>query len=176
MKLHYLFSLLLLLSVVACDDDEMMSPIQPDQIQFGGITPTDVNGFPLGNEDPTDWQEQDQWEDRINDLFEFFVGGQGDLCSDVAEYEVFAAYPNPAIRSTILGYMLKDSADLELRILNRDYEVLKGITVSGVFGEDFNELNLNLDELNISNDTVRVYYKIIRPDCELRGHGDIAIQ
>ena len=173
MKLRYLCSLLLLLSVIACDDDEMMTPMQADQIRFGGIYATDVNGLLLGNGDPTEWQLLDEWEDQIAD---FFADGQTNLCSDTTNNQTFPAFPNPGVDEISLQFNLKDSADLELRIVNRDYQVLKEIAVTGVFSSGFNQLRLNLDELNVSNDTVRVYYKIIRPDCELRGHGDIAIQ
>jgi len=174
MKLRYLCSLLLLVSIIACDDDEMMTPPQPDQIQFGGISQTDATGRLIGTADYTDWGLGDEWEDRISALF---PGEQRPLCFITDEYIAFSAAPNPAIIETALSYEVDDSTDLELRIVDRDYNLLKEISVSKVFSRGYNRLLVNLEELNINNDTVRIYYKLITGlDCELRGHGDIAIE
>jgi hypothetical protein len=38
-----------------------------------------------------------------------------------------------------------------------------------------NGIAFDLNYLNIRNDTVRIYYKFLGQDCELKGHGDILI-
>lgn len=170
--MRYLFlCCLCLLFTFSCDDDDNMEP-QMSVIQFGGVQLTDVNGNRIGGGDPTDWNLEDDWEDQIYALFN---DERNDLCLDASEYMAFDAYPNPAQQQIIVSYTLKDSLDLELRIVDRDYQLLREINVNGVFGPGFNNAAIRLDDLNLT-DTVRFYYKLTGEDCELRGHGDVIIE
>ena len=164
------FSLFILpLLLLACEDDDMPEP--PATINFDGIHLTDENGQAIGGGDATDWKLEDTWDERI---LTFFNQEERNLCGDASEYQAFSAYPNPATTQIALAYVLKDSADLEVRIVDRNYRLLREVDAKNVFAPGFNTSFVRLDDLNIT-DTVRFYYKIIGKNCELRGHGDVII-
>jgi hypothetical protein len=58
-----------------------------------------------------------------------------------------------------------------LRIVDRDYNIITSTDSILPYRNHF----FDLKDLNIINDTVRVYYKIINDNCELKGHGDLVI-
>ena len=171
---YTLFFSLSLIFIFSCDDDNMepTPPPPPSVIQFGGVHLTDVNGNPIGGGDPTDWNLEDNWEDQVYTLFN---DERNDLCPGATDYKAFSAYPNPAQREIFVLYNLKDSADLQLRVVDRDYQLLREININRVFGPGFNNAAIRLDDLNLT-DTVRFYYKLVGKNCELRGHGDVIIE
>lgn len=159
---------------IACnDDDTEPTPMpMPSPIDFNGISPTDANGQAIGNEDPTDWTVNDVWDDRTVALFE---DSNRSLCTNSSAYEVYPAYANPAQSQVFLNYQFPDSVDVALRMVDRDYNLLQSTDINDVFMPGNNLSVIRLDDLTIK-DTVRLYYKIINDDCELRGHGDIVIE
>lgn len=169
------YQLIFLIGIISlflsCDDDDTPGPVLPPTIQFGGIHLVDVNGNSLGGGDPTDWNLEDSWEDQVLALFD----EERSLCADASAYNAVSAFPNPAQQEVIVPYILKDSADLQLRIVDRDYQLLRSIEVIDVFGPGFNQVSIRLDDLGVT-DTVRFYYKLIGTNCELRGHGDVIIE
>lgn len=174
MKNSLIFSFLVCLIFTSCGDDDesiMTKPPEDPIISFGSISPTDANGSPLGNEDPSDWNLEDIWETVEERLFT----RTADLCPSSSENRIFPAFPNPASDVTGLSFNLSDSSDLEVKIVDRNYMVLQELEVSNVFGPGGNVVYLNLENINIT-DTVRVYYKLTRDNCELRGHGDLVMQ
>jgi hypothetical protein len=157
--------LLVMLSLImlSCHKDETSTP--KDQIHFNGISETDVQGFPLSF-DTTDWRVDDQWNSREMALF---TETKPQTCNNEGEEYHIAAYPNPC--SDVLNLHVTKPADsrMAFRIVDRYYKVLlSGDSAMG-------NLTVNLNDNSIKNDTIRVYYKIFKENCELRGHGDIRV-
>ena len=166
--MKYLLPLLpVLFLFTACEDDNSGPtdpPSEPVITNFGGLLLTDANGNPLGG-DPTDWQSTDTWTDAETSLFS---DGFSEDCV-LNDELVIAAYPNPATNPIAFYHGAPDNSEVQIRIIDRNYQLL--------YEQDEVPANfqLNTDDLP-KNDTLRVLYKLLGPDCELRGHGDILIQ
>jgi len=120
LKLFEHVQLILLILIVSCKKD---TPQLPPTIEFMGITPTDFNGNFIGQKDSTDWGFQDNWHEKA---FGFFNNEMRVFCPDDEEYEAYPATPNPILNTEFrLDYWFKDSADLEIRIVDRNYNLLK---------------------------------------------------
>ena len=144
----------------------------PSTIQFNGITPTDVDGNFIGQKDTTDWGFQMNWEERA---FAFFNDERRPGCDNSEAYEAYAATPNPTPDEINLGFWLLDSSDLEIRIVDKNFNLLKSIDFTNALGINYNSVTIDLSDIELK-DTVRLYYKIIDEDCELRGSGVVVIQ
>ena len=84
---------------------------------------------------------------------------------------MIVAYPNPCKSIIRLDIAKPDSSRFAFRIVDKDFNVLvshDSITAGAIA--------ITLQEFNISNEIVRIYYKILKENCELRGHGDIKIE
>ena len=148
--------------------------IEPTTINFNGITPTDFNAQPLGAGDPTDWTLNDNWTAKEIALF----NGGRTVCPSVAnEEKVYAASPNPSAGGQFyVGVQAKENIGFMFRIVDKNYNVLlKNDTLT--FKVGYNTLTFNLPSANVTiKDTVRFYYRMIRSNCEMRGHGDILVK
>ena len=137
-----------------------------------GITFMDADGNRTGPLDESDWGFQGNWTDQAFDLF---GGEEGNFCKDADEQAAYVAAPNPATAQSVFGYQLKDSSDLEIKVVDKNYQVLYETEVRNTFGPGYNELRIDWNEIDLK-DTVRVFYKVIQKDCEMRGHGDVLLQ
>jgi len=157
------FLLVMLLLTFSCNDDG----INPDDvIIFGGITERDEFGV-VKSIDSTDWQLMDEWNDKEEALFDEAFEYN---CNNAAfDYSVIT-YPNPCQDMVTLRISKPGDARFSFCIVDEDYNVL--------FSRDTmntNSIFLNLENFSLPGDTVRVYYKFFKQDCELKGHGDVAI-
>ncbi len=146
----------------------------PTTINFNGITATDFNAQPLGAVDATDWTLNDNWTAQEVALF----GGGKAVCSSVlSEEKIFAAAPNPVFGGEFnFGVQAKENVGFMFRIVDKNFNVLlKNDTMT--FKAGYNALYLNLPSANVTlKDTVRIYYKMVRSNCEMRGHGDVLVK
>lgn len=177
---HFFVLLALFCLLGACEKKN--ESFQEKTIQFGDISKTSENGAPLSSKDPDDWNLYDEWD---NQIFALFDDERRNLCLDIEGHNGNSAVPNPAKNKVSLSWAFKDTLDVKLRIVDRNYNLLKSIDVANeelnrhYLGDkwqtSFNELTLyDLDALNLI-DTVRAYYKLVGNECEFRGHGDIAL-
>lgn len=147
-------------------------------IVFGGITATDNNGALIYDNDSTDWKVNENWNIKEEALFNI---KRDNYCFSeeviiippfTSSLRVISVYPNPNTGRFIIETFDSTNYSLLVRIVDRDYNVLESFdtTASYTQGTFF-----DLRDLNIINDTIRVYYKIIEEDCELKGHGNLLI-
>ena len=142
-------------------------------IRFGGVSLTDFNGSPLSSPDPDDWRMNADWNSYEERLFE---GAAKSLCND--QGEAFArVFPNPASgqAALTLGNM-KKAARAEMRIVDRNYRILRSFGPLDLNNGSEHSLVLDVSELGMENDTIRLYYRLDFGNCELRGFGDIIIR
>jgi hypothetical protein len=148
--------------------------LPPTTINFNGITKTDFNAQPLGAVDPTDWTLNDNWTAQEIALFS---GGRTVCTSVLSDEKIFSAAPNPAAGGEFnVGVQAKENVGFMFRIIDKNFNVLlKNDTLT--FKTGYNTLTFNLPSANITiKDTVRIYYKMVRGTCEMRGHGDVLIK
>lgn len=173
MRALYVFSFIIL-GTGACEKEreEPATEASP-MIQFGGVTLTDSNGIPLSNPDPDDWRLNVEWNDHEGKLFD---GKAKDLCSE-GEKAFIAVFPNPA--SNLFGLTLgnmKDAFQINLRIVDRNYQAIKSYGPINLNEGAIQNLLFNIEDIGITNDTVRLYYRLDFGNCEYRGYGDIIIR
>jgi hypothetical protein len=134
---------------------------------FSGITSTNNTGEIISL-DTNDWKTIETWTNNENSLF---TEKKELWCiSTTINYSIIA-YPNPCNGIFNLHISMPDEARLAFRIVDKDFKVL--VSRDSIFSTS---MAINLSDLNISNDIVRIYYKFFGPDCELKGHGDIKIE
>ncbi len=146
--------------LLSCKKEEPI--VKEDNIYFKGITAKDDNGVPISN-DSTDWNIKDSWMDKEKNLFSKHYKTD---CQPGFDY-LIDLYPNPNNGIFSLYLKMPNDARLDLRMVDRSYNLL--------FSKDSIEVNLisfNLENL-VLKDTVRMYYKFVNAGCEYRGHGDI---
>lgn len=146
----------------SCTKDEFIS--KESNINFGGITTTDVQGVPILI-DSTDWNTDDSWNDKEAKLFNKKFKTD---CLPGFEYFI-GIFPNPNNGNFMVILDKPDNAIFDLRLVDRTYNVV--LSKDSVASKQF---NLNLT--NITKDTFRMYYKFINAGCEFRGHGDIVFK
>jgi len=149
---------------VSCKDDAAKNP---ESIVFKGIRVTDVNGKVYEN-DLTDWQLAETWNDTENSLF---AEKRTNVCDTANIGYKVVSYPNPCNGIFNLYISKPIESRLAFRIVDRNYNVL--LSQDSVYS---NGIAINVQSFNIKNDTVRLYYKFLGTDCELKGHGDIKIE
>lgn len=156
----------------ACDDDNDNSPGDKKEIVFNGITETDPNGNTL-SEDSTDWQLGDQWDASEKALF---PGSNDAICDlDSFDYDVIA-YPNPtfdSISTFRISVSKPEESLFSARIVDDANNTLSSL--DSLLSQR-NTLSFDASGLGVSGDTVRMYYKVIGQNCELKGHGDIYVK
>ena len=153
--------------ITSCEEDKDVANTINETIVFEGITVTDNNGWVIEN-DPDDWTLAENWSDKENSLF---VGKNVSACDNAnSEYLIHPAFLNPCINQFNLGFTKPANSRFAFRIVDRNYNVL--LSQDSVFS---NGIAINVQDFNITNDTVRLYYKFFGLDCELKGHGDIKI-
>jgi hypothetical protein len=137
---------------------------------FTQITETNINGEPSqgGSIDVTDWKLNDVFSNDENALF----GNVNTLsnCSVVSTEQVIG-FPNASNGIFILNSNLSNVLSAEIRIVDKNFNLLKFISSSSAL----QLVNFDLSNLVASGDYIRVYYKFISASCEYRGHGDIKI-
>ena len=138
-----------------------------DTILFNGITMTTVNGE-LISQDMSDWNIQESWTDKESSLFDEKKDNSCILENN--NYSIIS-YPNPCEGIFYLHIAKPDESRLAFRIVDRNFNVL--LSNDSIFSTS---LAISLNDSGISNDTVRIYYKFLGSDCELKGHGDIKIE
>lgn len=149
---------------VSCKDDVTKNP---ESIVFKGIRVTDVNGKVYEN-DPTDWLLAENWNETENSLF---AEKRTNLCDTASIGYKVVSYPNPC--NGIFNLYISKPIDsrFAFRIVDRNYNLL--LSQDSVYS---NGIAINVTKFNITNDTLRLYYKLFGLDCELKGHGDIKIK
>lgn len=153
--------------IISCEDDKNNTNPKSDAIVFEGITVTDSLGKVTKN-DPTDWKLTDIWTDKEDSLFS---EKKVNSCNTGDFSYSISPYPNPCGDRFNLHISKPAETRLAFRIVDRNYKVL--LSLDSVF---VNGLAIDVKDFNITNDTVRIYYKFLGLDCELKGHGDILIK
>ncbi len=136
-------------------------------IVFEGFTLRDIYGG-LISEDVTDWRYEDSWTSLEHSLFNDI---QKPLCpvEEAPQWDLIA-YPNP-ITTGYMSIELLDNTRFSYRLVDNEFNVIRAHDSIHT-----NIIHFAFDRLNIYNDTLRMYYKISRDNCEWRGHGDILFQ
>ncbi len=134
---------------------------------FSGITETNSIGEKI-TDDKTDWKFDDTWNISEQSLFS---KSYNNLCStDTGNYTAIA-FPNPCNDIVRLHFSVPKDKQIAFRIVDNNYNIL----VSQDTVDTDTDIWVNIKQLNISNEIIRVYYKIFGENCELRGHGDIQV-
>ena len=136
-----------------------------NNIYFNGITNTDINGAIISS-DTTDWRIDDTWSMKESDLYSSV---NRPMCSSQDSNKIIA-YPNPCNGIFALHIEKELTSRIELRLVDQDYNIL--ISNDSILQHNS---QLNAGTFGIK-DTVRLYYKFVSGNCELKGHGDIIIQ
>jgi hypothetical protein len=150
-------TILTLLAILSSCEEENENNI------FKGITETNESGFVIGSVDDSDWNFDDSWNDKETDLFsESFEN----MCFIDESYHILA-YPNPSNDVCYISFYLGEDKRVAYRIVDKDYNV--------IFSTDSasSTMAISLERMNLSNETIRIYYKVFSENCELKGHGDI---
>lgn len=132
---------------------------------FSGITERTVNGELLSN-DSDDWNLSEIWIEQEENLFtEQYTNS---CVSSTSSFSI-AAYPNPCDGRIYFHINKPETARFVFIVVDNQYNeiVSQEVTTSSVA--------INFDMLNIENKTLRVYYKFLGENCELKGHGDIKV-
>lgn len=165
MKKFQIACSIILLAFSACTKDKNDGNLVPE---FTGITITNVNGMAL-EEDPTDWKFNDQWNELEHALFS---ERYPNLCTTgFNEYEI-SIFPNPVDQFFNIRFNFPDTVDLELRVVDKDFNVIIHSSPDSIS----NQPNMTIDVSGTPKQVLRMYYKVIGQNCELRGHGDIQIE
>jgi len=158
------FLLVMLLLIFSCNNEDAVEPV--DDIIFTGITERDETGAKITN-DSTDWQLIENWQAKEEALFEEAFST---VCDTAGYGYSILAYPNPCQDMITLRITKPTDSRVSFRIVDKDFNV--------VFSRDTTDaisIFLNTGAFNLAGDTARIYYKFIKQDCELKGHGDVAI-
>ena len=147
--------------IISCEENNNPIP----EITFNGITKTNGVGQVL-TQDASDWQFSDDWDDKEISLF---AEHNNHLCN-THNYSI-TAFPNPCIHRFQVYLSKQANQRFAYCLVDRYYNVL--LYSDSTYSSSF---YINVDEFNILNDTIRLYYKLIESDCELRGHGDILLE
>jgi hypothetical protein len=161
MKTALYLALTILIIISGCKKDEDI-----ETINFGGITETDYAGNII-SEDPTDWQFNDTWSNKEKSLFDapFLTS-----CETLDPSFYFYAYPNPCNDVVTLSSFGSVEYNISYRIVDKNYNIIFS-------SDEFNSfVHIDLNSYGVSNETVRVYYRLQFDECELQGHGDIRIE
>jgi len=154
--------------ITSCEDDPVIADTPPKTIVFNGITITDNNGWVIQN-DPDDWKLTESWTEKENSLF---VEKNVNLCDNGnPDYAIHPSHLNSSSSQFNLNFTKPAGSRFAFRIVDRNYNVL--LSNDSIFT---NAIVFDVQSFNIKNDTVRMYYKYLGPDCELKGHGDIKIE
>jgi hypothetical protein len=156
---------LCILAADACTKDNTPES-KATKFYFTGITPTDQNGNLMAAPDTSDWKTGDVWPEAAEKLF---ANTGAMTCTPYYKYNI-AAFPNPCKNSFMTSFT-KDSATLvSVRLVDENLKVL--VSIDSVTART---IQINVSSFGIK-DTMRLYYKFIKDNCEFRGHGDIVIQ
>lgn len=165
------FLAFIVLVAISCKDNsttpkEENNPPKDTVIYFSGLTMTDDNGLAMNVPDASDWGFKDQWSNREAGLFS---NTSGSICTVDSSYAI-QVYPNPC--KNVIAINVKKPADarFSFRLVDQQLKVL--LTQDQL---DANNLQINTSGVAVK-DTLRMYYKITRGNCELRGHGDVLLQ
>jgi len=168
-----LISLLLSLFYFSCENDKVDPKDETDlneetdTIIFYEITKTTETGAII-SDDTTDWKFDDEWSETENSLFPTNI--KNNCNSDNYNYSIIA-YPNPCEDLFRLDISKPNEDRFSFRIVDRDYNIL--MSNDSIYSSS---ILIKTTDLEISDDTVRMYYKLIAQDCESKGHGDIKIE
>jgi len=133
---------------------------------FSKITSTNEFGDLLGLHDETDWQITDDFKRKENALFDI---SYDKWCSyDIDEYNIIA-FPNPAANNVHIHFEIPEDKSISFRLVDRSYETFISVD------DPDSDFQIDLANLGLSGQFVRLYYKIYGDDCELKGHGDIQV-
>jgi len=148
---------------VSCENGEDASK----KIDFKGITERNENAT-LQSRDTTDWRLDDEWNETEHTLFEETAEKP---CNSVTDSFFILAYPNPCGSVLRIDLYKPDTMRLAYRIVDSNLDIL--MARDSVYSNSF---VINANSLGGSNDIVRMYYKLIDRNCELKGHGDIKLE
>lgn len=150
----------------SCKEDKNLADNKPEIIVFKGITLTDNQGWVIEN-DLSDWQLAESWNETENSLF---AEKKTNFCDTANIGFKVVSYPNPCNDIFWLYISKPVETRFAFRLVDRNYNLL--LSQDSVYS---NGIAINVQRFNIKNDTVRLYYKFLGLDCELKGHGDIKI-
>lgn len=166
MKIQILIFAIILSLIISCNKDQTQNNTSSDQIIFNGYSNIDENGVIITN-DTSDWNANDSW--NTNELNIFGINSSYKLCTSTQLTTPMIAYPIPNNGVFNLHATLENGSRLAVRIVDKNYKVLlSNDSLYGTAAFDIKGL--------ISNDTARIYYRIINKYCELHGHGDIFVK
>jgi len=134
---------------------------------FTGITVTDNVGR-ISSRDTTDWKLFENWSEKENSLFDDNLNS---ACSTGDFDYSIIAYPNPCSGIINLHISKPETMRLAFRVVDKNYNVL--ITQDSLYSST---IAFNFSYIHISNETVRIYYKLYGESCAFRGHGDLKIK
>lgn len=165
--IYFMLMLYLLIFLAACSKDK-----HSGRIRFNGITARDINADPIAPPDPTDWRTDDQWTAQEEALFSAkSTKRTAKITSIISKDSALQAYPNPSLGSFAIEISGLDEGSLvAYRIVDRNYTVLQREDSASP-----TKFLINKADLGITEDTVRVYYKIDTHGSVYRGHGDISL-
>ena len=134
---------------------------------FTGITETNENGMKI-SDDITDWKFDDEW---ILMEEELFTENSSNVCDFNSEDYTIIAFPNPCDNDDIVSLHcdVPENKRVEFRIVDENFNVLlsKDSVSTSIW--------IDIESLNINIEIIRIYYKVIGDNCELKGHGDIQV-
>jgi len=163
----YKLKILILITILICSCESNKNDEKKEIIIFNGITTTDDFGDIL-SADTSDWKLNDTLNMKESSLFEEKMNNY--CTSNISDFSI-RAYPNPCSKMVYLNFNFPTGYTITLKVVDRNYKLLLSL-------EDnlSKNLSLNFSDFNISNDTIRIYYKFHGDNCELNGHGDIKIK
>lgn len=166
------FLLFGLLSINACQKDSV------NVIDFSEITPTDVNGAPMGAADTTDWTFDAAWTSRETALMTFNDTAFNSSDSVMGAIAVSPAFPNANDGLFIVGMDPERQCKLKYVFVNTDFNVLNyGIRkLNG--GATFYTFDFRNNTAFDKGANYRMYYGFYNSKDSLyyKGHGDIKIE
>ena len=156
--LSFITLAILMLETVSCTD-------KIENTTFTGITNRNEQGEITGSVDESDWNFDDTWNEVEHALFtESF-----ELNCEIDNNHGIMAYPNPCNDIIYLNFYFDDNRRVAYRIVDNNYNIIYSTDNAS------SPMAISFDLLKIKKQVVRVYYKVLGEDCELRGHGDIKI-
>lgn len=157
--------ILITILIISCESNK--NDEKKEIIIFNGFTSTDDFGNILTS-DPTDWKLTDVWNLKESSLF---AEKRNSTCtSNILDYSIIA-FPNPCADIINLDLNFPTGFAITLRIVDRYYNSL--LSLDNITSKN---LSILVSDFNITNDTIRIYYKFLGVNCELNGHGDIKIE
>jgi hypothetical protein len=169
MKPTFTFFLIISLFLISCPKDKTDAP--DDRITITGITLRDEVGFPLGEEDSTDWINDAVFPDAVTVLLNF--ADTLDYSSTVTCMPSIMAFPNPVDNLFCIHAGISGPAIMKFIIVD---ENLRVYARNSVLLHSANQVySISTDSLLSANKYYRMYYAFYdkTKTAYYKGHGDL---